>query len=426
MGEKYLYLCRDCLNLFRSETLSRCIYCGSPRLKSDAEMESLSVAHIDCDSFYATIEKRDNPALLDKPVIVGGTGNRGVVSTACYIARSFGVHSAMPMFKARQLCPHAVYLTPDMEKYRKASRSLHAMMLDLTPVVESVSIDEAYLDLTGTQTFHKKIPALVLAGLASRVENELGITISIGLSYNRFLSKIASDMEKPRGYSIISRKNGPDFLAEKPVSIIPGIGKVTTDKLKKSGFSLLSDIRRADEIQLFKIMGKEASRLYQMAWGNDSQSITAEHITKSISSETTFDTDLKHFAEMEPILWKLCEKVSRRLKKSGLACRNVTLKLKDNTFKTHARTQSFKAPTQLASRLFEIAGPLLQSRCNGSQFRLIGVAAGDLCPAHSVETGDLSDPDFQKKQNVEQALDHLRDKFGSDVIQKGISWRFKK
>lgn len=424
MEEDFLHLCRDCLKISSTASLFRCSQCGSPRLVSNPELDQLTIAHVDCDSFYATIEKRDNPALMTKPVIVGGLGNRGVVSTACYIARSFGVRSAMPMFKARALCPHAVFLQPDMDKYRAVSRSLHAMMQELSPLVEALSIDEAFLDLSGTEKLHRKNAASVLAKLSLEVEKKLGITLSIGLSYNKFLAKIASDLEKPRGFSIISKRDALNFLASKPVSIIPGIGSVATARLKKAGFYQLSDIRQADDATLFKLLGQEAVRLKKMAWGEDLRSVSPHRKVKSISSETTLSSDLSQFNELEPILWTLCEKVSRRLKKSGLASRSVTLKLKSIKFHSLTRTQFCSPPTQLASRLFEISRILLKGECHNSTFyRLIGVTASDLCSEIEVSTKDLSDPDSERKAKVEEAVDLLRDKFGSNIVKKGISLR---
>jgi len=193
-------LCRDCTALHDDANLRRCPACKSPRLVRHDEIASLSMAHIDCDAFYAAIEKRDNPAIADKPVIVGG-GKRGVVSTACYVARTFGVKSAMPMFKALAACPNAVVVRPDMQKYALVGRQVRQLMLETTPLVEPLSLDEAFLDLTGTDRLHRCSPAQTLARLAKRIEDELAITVSVGLSFNKFLAKVASELDKPRGFS---------------------------------------------------------------------------------------------------------------------------------------------------------------------------------------------------------------------------------
>ncbi|MDR1828502.1 MAG: DNA polymerase IV [Methylobacteriaceae bacterium] len=423
MGNGVPHLCRDCLALTTGVDIRRCPRCGSPRLAADAELEQLAVAHVDCDAFFASVEKRDNPELADKPVIVGGLGGRGVVSTACYIARAYGVRSAMPMFQARKLCPQATIVPPDHRKYQAVSTRLHAMMLALTPLVEMVSIDEAFIDLSGTEKLHRASPAVSLAELALKVEKELGITISIGLSHNRFLAKIASDLEKPRGFSIISRGKTLEFLADKPVSILPGVGAVTSSRLIGAGLLTLKDVREADQMLLLRLVGSDSERLRQMAWGRDSRPVSPERETKSVSTETTLEKDISSFEELEPLLWMLCEKVAHRLKAGGFACRSVTLKLKDSKFQLRTRTLSFSAPTRLAARLFEIARPQLQKECTGTAWRLIGVGAGDLCPESAAETRDLSDPDLEKKVKVEEAVDRLRDKFGKSVIKKGIVLR---
>src|SRR5438477_7592212 len=215
--------CRECL-ADTPDAAARCTACGSPRVARHAELPTLAIAHVDCDAFYATIEKRDEPGLHDKPVIVGG-GKRGVVAAACYVARTFGVRSAMPMFQARRLCPAAVVIAPDMEKYVRVGREVRRMMLELTPLVEPLSIDEAFMDLAGTARLHGLDPAKALARFATRVEAAIGITVSIGLSANKFLAKIASDLDKPRGFAVLGRQEARSFLAAKPVTFIWGVGK---------------------------------------------------------------------------------------------------------------------------------------------------------------------------------------------------------
>ncbi|HZH11820.1 MAG TPA: DNA polymerase IV [Microvirga sp.] len=414
--------CRDCLTHAASPLADRCEACGSPRLLGHRERDSLSIAHVDCDAFFAAVEKRDDPSLADKPVIVGG-GKRGVVSTACYVARTYGVRSAMPMFQALKLCPHAVVIPPNGEKYRKAGHAVRALMLELTPLVEPVSIDEAFLDLTGTERLHHGSPALTLARFAHKVEQEIGITISVGLSYNKFLAKIASDFHKPRGFSIIGREEAPDFLADKPVGIIPGIGASAQARLAKVGVTQIAHLRDIPLKTLFEALGRDAQRLSRLAWGEDTRRVTPERETKSISAETTFETDLKSFEDLEPILWRLSEKVSRRLKAAGFAGRSVTLKLKDRDFRLITRTRSGLAPTQLAIRLFEPARQLLKASCDGTAYRLIGIGAADLCDAAEADRGDLADQSVVKQAKMESAIDKIRDKFGAAALQKGIALR---
>ncbi|MCA3589452.1 MAG: DNA polymerase IV, partial [Methylocystis sp.] len=304
-------LCRDCLTW--SEPGLRCASCGSLRVLQHPELKPLSVAHIDCDAFYAAVEKRDNPALRDKPVIIGG-GQRGVVSTACYIARTFGVRSAMPMFKALAACPQAVVIKPDMEKYTGVGRQVRGMMRALTPLVEPLSIDEAFLDLSGTERLHHAIPAEVLARFAKEVERAVGITVSVGLSYNKFLAKVASDLDKPKGFSVIGRAETLDFLAPRPVGLIWGVGKAMQDRLAQDGIRTIGNLRQHQESDLFRRYGTEGGRLYRLARGMDKRPVQPERETKSVSAETTFNNDIRDFEALVPILWELSEKVHRRLK----------------------------------------------------------------------------------------------------------------
>jgi len=298
-------------------------------------------------------------------------------------------------------------------------------MLELTPLVEPVSIDEAFLDLTGTERLHHGSPAQTLARFAHKVEKEIGITISVGLSYNKFLAKIASDFEKPRGFSIIGREEAPDFLADKPVGLIPGIGASAQARLAKVGVTRIEHLREVSLKALFEALGRDAQRLSRLAWGEDTRRVTPERETKSISAETTFESDLKSFDDLEPILWRLSEKVSRRLKAAGLAGRSVTLKLKDRDFRLLTRTRSGMAPTQLAARLFEPARQLLKAACDGTAYRLIGIGAADLCDAAEADRGDLADQSVIKQARMESAIDRIRDKFGASALQKGIALRNK-
>ncbi len=377
---------------------------------------------MDCDAFFAAVEKRDDPSLADKPVIIGG-GKRGVVSTCCYVARTYGVRSAMPMFKALKLCPHAVVIKPNMEKYRVAGREVRQLMFEMTPLVEPVSIDEAFLDLSGTERLHHASPALTLARFAKRVEDEIGISISVGLSYNKFLAKIASDFEKPRGFSIIGREEAPAFLADKPVSIIPGIGASAQARLAKVGVTLISHLRETSQRNLFEALGRDAQRLARLAWGQDDRRVKTERETKSISAETTFDMDLRSFEDLEPVLWRLAEKVSSRLKAEDFAAQSITLKLKDSEFRLLTRSRSGLPPTQLAARLFEPARHLLKTACDGTAYRLIGIGAADLCDAAEADKGDLADQSVVRQAKMETAIDKIRDKFGKDALQKGLALR---
>lgn len=400
----------------------RCSGCGSPRLLSHAESDTLAIAHVDCDAFFAAIEKRDNPALRDKPVIIGG-GRRGVAATACYVARTFGVRSAMPMFQALKACPHAVVIRPDIGKYSEVGHQVRRLMRELTPLVEPVSIDEAFLDLTGTERLHHASPALSLLRFARRVEQEIGITVSVGLSYNKFLAKIASDFEKPRGFSVIGRAEAAAFLQDRPVGLIPGIGKAAQARLDMAGVTLIRHLRETPAERLVAVLGRDAQRLARLANGDDDRPVTPERETKSISAETTFETDLASFDDLEPILWRLCEKVAHRLKRSQFAGRSVTLKLKDAGFRLRTRSRSGLPATQLAVRLFEPARMMLRNACDGTAFRLIGVAASDLCDGAEADRGDLADVQVVREAQIEAAVDRIREKFGRNAVQKGLALR---
>jgi len=417
-------LCRDCLaqQVFELAPSGsrRCKACGSPRILAHPELGSLMIAHVDCDAFYATVEKRDNPSLRDKPLIIGG-GKRGVVATCCYIARTFGVRSAMPMFKALAACPQAVVMSPDMAKYARVARDVRRLMLELTPLVEPLSIDEAFLDLSGTEALHGGSPAWVLSRFASRIESELAITVSIGLSYCKFLAKIASDLDKPRGFTLVGRAEAVSFLRDRPLGIVSGIGKVMQERLARAGLVRFGDLQTHTETDLLRLYGPEGQRLYRLAQGIDGRRVTPERETKSISSETTFETDISAAADLIPVLHRLCEKVAVRLRRSALATRGLSLKLKSADFKTRTRARSGFPPTQLSNRLFSAARDLLQKEVDGTRFRLIGIAVHDLVPADEADLGDLVDTGLAREKATEAAIDALRDRFGPSAVVKGVS-----
>jgi DNA polymerase IV len=416
-------LCRDCLREADPPPASpRCASCGSPRLLVHPERDLLAIAHVDCDAFFAAIEKRDDPSLREKPVIVGG-GKRGVVATACYVARTCGVRSAMPMFKALKACPDAVVIKPDIDKYRRVGREVRALMLELTPLVEPVSIDEAFLDLSGTERLHHASPAATLARFAKRAEDEIGTTVSVGLSHNKFLAKLASDLDKPRGFSIIGRTETAARLAELPVGAVPGIGAAAQARLARVGVTHLRHVRGTPVRDLAGVLGREADGLIRFAKGEDARPVRPERATKSVSAETTFDTDLRSFEELERILWRLCERVSRRLKAAGLAGRSVVLKLKDAQFQLRTRTASGMPATQLADRLFEAARQLLRAECDGTAYRLIGIGSADLCDGTEADRGDLADTEVVRTAKREAAVDRLRQKFGEAAVQRGLAFR---
>ena len=409
--------CRDCFHDL-DFAARRCGDCGSPRLVRHRALPALTLAHIDCDAFYATVEKRDNPDIADKPVIIGG-GKRGVVAAACYISRTFGVRSAMPMFKALALCPQAVVIRPDMAKYVRVGREVRHAMQALTPLVEPLSIDEAFLDLTGTQRVHGMIPAKVLARFAREVEGGIGITVSVGLACNKFLAKIASDLDKPRGFAVLDQDEACALLADKPVGFIFGVGPATQERLVQRGFRTIADLQRADEFELMKQFAGEGRRLWRLARGVDDRKVVAERSAKTISSETTFETDIRDFAILEKTLWRLSEKVSARLKNGELAGSTITLKLKTADFRQRTRSQSIQAPTQLAAKIFSITREMLAREIDGTAFRLMGAGVSALRPGSLADDTDMLD---RRSAHAERAIDDLRKKFGNAAVIRGIAY----
>ncbi|HEX2116320.1 MAG TPA: DNA polymerase IV [Alphaproteobacteria bacterium] len=415
-------LCRDCLFWAAdAEAVARCPSCGSARIIAHPELGDLTLAHIDCDAFYASVEKRDNPELRDLPVIVGGR-KRGVAMTACYVARKYGVHSAMPMFKALELCPQAVVIRPDMENYARVSRQVREILSTATPLVEPVSLDEAYLDLSGTVELHARPAAATLADLARRIEREIGITVSIGLSCNKFLAKLASEIDKPRGFGVIGAREARGYLAGRPVRIIPGVGAKMAARLAADGITRIADLQSLGSDRLGQRYGAFGRRLAQVAMGIDDRKVVPDREAKGISAETTFERDLSTAAELQPELWRLCERVSERLKKAELAGATVVLKLKTHDFRILTRRKGLGRPTQYADVLYHAAAELLAPETGRHRYRLIGVGAADLVELDAIEPelfGVVSAP----RARVEQVLDEVRARFGRDSIGKGRGLR---
>jgi DNA polymerase-4 len=414
-------LCRDCLTTF--DAGARCPACRSPRVLAHPELFDLSIAHMDCDAFYASVEKRDNPELADKAVIVGG-GTRGVVSTCCYIARISGVRSAMPMFQALKLCPQAVVVKPRMAAYVAESRKIRAMMEELTPDIEPLSLDEAFMDLSGTARLHGAPPAVMLARLVRRMERDLGLTGSIGLSHNKFLAKIASDLDKPKGFSVVGKAETQAFLTPKPVRIIWGVGTATQAALEAAGIRTIADLLRWDRVDLVARFGSMGERLFHLARGEDRRRVSRDEKAKSISKETTFNEDTGDADILDGHLWRLAEQVADRAKAKGLAGRTVTVKLKHKDFQTVTRRHGLGDATQMADRIYRAARELFDTAGTKGPFRLIGVGISDLVGEDQADlSGDLLDPDAGKRAKAERAADAIRAKFGHAAIIKGRALR---
>jgi DNA polymerase-4 len=413
--------CRDCF-WQGEEPVRRCPACASPRIVAHPELGQLAIAHMDCDAFYASVEKRDRPELRDKPVIVGG-GKRGVVTTCCYIARIKGVRSAMPMFKALKACPEAVVIKPDFTKYRAESKRILGMAGDLTPLIQNLSLDEAWMDLSGTERLHGTPPAVTLAKLQARIEAETGLTVSIGLAANKFLAKVASDLDKPRGFSVIGSE-AQAFLAPKPVGILPGVGPAMVASLEKAGFRTVGDLARADLKDLAERFGTHGLRLSALAHGRDSRAVNPSEERKGISAETTFNEDLSALADLEDVLAGLCEKVARHARADGHAGRVVTLKLRTTDFRIVTRRRTIAVPTQTARTLFAVGRELLAKEATGRPYRLIGIGIAELVEAGAFED-DFFGGDERRALAGEKTLDAIRARFGADAVTSGRIFRAK-
>ena len=382
-------LCRICLASLDSDFLgNRCGKCGSPSIIRHPELHELTIAHIDCDAFYASVEKRDNPSLADKPVIIGG-GQRGVVAAACYVARLYGIRSAMPMFKAKQACPDAIVINPNMSKYKAVGEQIRELMREVTPFVQPLSIDEAFLDLTNIGAESGSSAAMRLAALVLRIEQKVGIHASIGLSYNKFLAKIASDLDKPRGFAVIGHAEARDFLADKSVNMLWGVGRSLAGKLRRDGITKIGQLQRMEEQELATKYGVIGSRLYHFSRGRDPRKVEPNLKTKSISAETTFESDISDFDALMERIVPLCHTVAQRLKSKELAGHGVTIKLKQSDFRLITRSRRLTSPTQKMEIIYRAAKWLIKREASGCRFRLIGIGVDDLTNASDADPPDL-------------------------------------
>jgi DNA polymerase-4 len=407
-------ICRECL-WTASEVVARCGACDSRRIVAHPELDRLTIAHLDCDAFYASVEKRDRPELRDLPVIVGG-GKRGVVSTACYVARLYGVGSAMPMFKALKACPEAVVIKPNFSKYVPESERIFGLVRALTPLVQTLSLDEAWIDLSGTERLNGGPAALQLVRLQKRIEDETGITVSIGLATNRFLAKVASELDKPRGFSVIGAE-AKALLAPKPVGVLPGVGPVFRKTLQSDGYATIGDLAAADPRDLIKRYGETGLRLHNLSHGRDHRAVNPERDRKGMSAETTFNEDLTAAADLEAELWPLCEKLASKARRDAVASRVIVLKLRRTDFKIVTRRVSLPDPVQTARALFAAGRDLLGPEL-GVPYRLIGIGMGEVLdaidgPAALFESAEA------RTLKTEKAIDALRARFGSAAVVAG-------
>ena len=420
--KSFTILCRDCGSagfVGAPDPPYDCGECHSRNIRSHPELFDLTIAHIDCDAFYASIEKRDNPDLSHKPVIVGG-GDRGVVAAACYIARRYGVRSAMPTWQALKRCPEAVVIKPRMAHYTKVSRQVRNHMLSLTPLVQPISIDEAFLDLSGTQKYHKCSPAEALMRLQKHIYADIGITVSIGLGPNKSIAKMASDRDKPDGFFVIGVAEAETWLAPQPVSVLFGIGKATIKKLHRAGYHSCADLVAADERLLAAVLGSQTRQIMALAKGIDQRPVTPERAPKSVSNETTFSRDLSDFTDLEAALERLCSKLAKRLKASQLTGATVTLKLKRSDHRIITRSYSLDTPTNKAHILFDVGRRLLASETKKQiSYRLLGIGVSHLDHMTTQTLFDHNGGFDDKRNRLEAAMDQLQGKLGDRIIQSG-------
>lgn len=383
-------VCRDCCEVIEPES-GACPLCGSVRVVVHPEIATLQIAHVDCDAFYASVEKRDRPEIRDQALIVGHPGGRGVVTTCCYIARRSGVRSAMPMFKATELCPEAVILKPDMAKYKRVSDDIRRIFLAATPRIEPLSLDEAYLDMSEDVRHEGPTAASALAHIALRVEREVGITVSIGLAANKFLAKLASDLDKPRGFAVIGEAEASDVLRPMPVRKIHGVGPATADRMEALGLVTIGDLQSRSEGELVGLFGTFGRKLARYAFGRDERDVTVSRPTKSISSEDTFARNTADAEVLVGAIVPMCERVAGSLRRKQLAAHTVVVKLKTGDFRTITRHHRLAHPTQRADLILEAASALIRAQADGRMFRLVGVGGADLVAAETADPPGLFD-----------------------------------
>ena len=418
-------ICRDCGHQATTVTTRVCPQCRSTHILQHRELHQLNLAHLDCDAFYASIEKRDNPSLRNKPVIVGG-GKRGVVATACYVARIHGVRSAMPMFTALKLCPDAVVIPPRMDAYREAGLAIREKMLNLTPLVEPLSIDEAFLDLSGTQFLHGHSAAVSLINLTKEIERDVGVTVSVGLAGNKSMAKIASDLDKPKGFYIIGKAEAADLLSDRPVSLLYGAGKTLVQKLNSAGIHTCGDLAKSDAKTILLLAGEIGPKLQDRARGIDPRPVIPNAPAKSISAETTFDDDLTDLDVLASWLMDLTERVARRVKANDHAGKRIVLKLKTHDHKIITRSATLTAPTQMADQIFSTGFELLKREVRPDRaWRLIGIGVDQLTSPDQADPIDLADPDRDRRHKLERAMDQLRSRHGTAAIAKGRQWKLR-
>jgi DNA polymerase-4 len=376
------------------------------------------ILHIDMDAFYASVEERDNPEVRGHCVIIGGLSGRGVVASANYAARKFGVHSAMPVFQARQRCPRAVFIAPRMSRYREVSEEVISIFREYSPLVEQVSIDEAYVDVTGCERLWGS-PPVIARLIKDRIRDTLRLTCSVGVAPNKFLAKIASDMEKPDGLVVISPEDVPAFVATLPVRKVPGVGHKTENLLKKLGIRVLGDLEKYSEKDLIRALGSFGRRLKILAGGIDTSPVIPHHDAKSVSAEETLRHDTRDTAVLKHHMLRQAAEVGRELRALNVRTRTITLKIKYADFTQVTRSATVSSPTQSSHDMYQEAVKLLAGSSLKREVRLIGLGASNLVPESVPVQMELFEDAIAaptSRETLEKAVDYLTDKYGTEII----------
>ena len=373
-----------------------------------------SILHVDMDAFYASVEQRDNPDLRGKPLVVGGTTNRGVVAAASYEAREFGIRSAMPMRDAYRRCPSLLRVRPRMSHYQSVSKQIFEVFGSFTPLVEGLSLDEAFLDVTASVTLFGT-PVDIAAAIKKKIHDKTSLTASVGVAVNKLVAKIASDLDKPDGLTVIYPADYETRLDPLPVSVLPGIGRQTMKRLSGTGISTFRDLRMAETRILEPVFGRFTQKTRDRAAGIDDRPVVPTREEKSISAEATYDKDLATRASMDRELLRLTERTATRLRKAGLAAGTIQIKIRQSDFKTYTRQRSVRPPANGTDQIYAVARDLLGTwlgKNPGARIRLLGVGGGNLAP---VEQPDLF-AGTRTENTIDKAVDEIRDRFGNDLL----------
>jgi len=374
------------------------------------------ILHADMDAFYASVEQRDNPAYKGKPVIVGGTTNRGVVCAASYEARQFGVKSAMPIVEARRRCPQGIFVAPNIAYYAQISHEIMRIMEEFSPIIETLSLDEAFLDITGMQLIYPDVTEIARQ-IKDRIRTELNLIVSVGVAPNKFLAKLGSALRKPDGLVVIRPGEEIELLASLSVKKLWGVGDATARILKTLRIETIEDLRRVDPRTLERHIGKSAMELYNLAWGRDERPVVPDRDAKSIGNEDTFEQDIRSKDEIAGELLALSERVGWRLRKAGLSGRTLTVKIRFSSFRTITRSVTLAEPVSLDEVLYETVLKIMEKVPIPEGIRLLGISVSHL--GHGGSQLSLFGETNEKRESIAKVMDKLKDRYGEGIVKRG-------